>query len=169
MEPVNIQLLISTGGVLISGIAATLATGYSSRKTIQLEHKKAHETWLRETTREDERTVREAYRQLLIDIDDFDLILSTGFLRYPAYVDPRTVEAAERKLKAQVATVLVLIADDSLEEAIRAVSARLSLTRLRTVEAMMRSEDVDGLLPQQHKFEMDKLTKEILKAFQKDL
>lgn len=169
MEPVTLQILISTGGVLLSGVAATALSEHSRIKALKLGRESENEAWITKRNHEEKSEKADAYRQLLIDIDDLDTILTTAFQSSPARLTPTGVEAAERKMKAQVATVLLLIDDDALEASIRAASDRLSHTRLRTIEAAQAREEVATFLPHDHKTEMLKRTKEILRAFRNDL
>ncbi|RNL52949.1 hypothetical protein, partial [Arthrobacter oryzae] len=129
IKPGTVQ--ITTVGVFVSGLAGAIVAAYFNGKNMREAHQAERKMWALEKSHEMQMSVRkqrtEDYRELLICMDEFVLLLTRAYnKKAPPQLDQHAAREMEKKLKELVTTVSLFSDNSELEETLNAVTEKLS-------------------------------------------
>jgi hypothetical protein len=172
MDPETFRLLISTAGVVVSGLGGALMTAHFNGKNAERTHEAQRKMWTLEQNharQESQRIQKEDdYRNLLLSLDAYQLLLTRAFTADPILLDRQEAIEAERKFKAAAAHVTLFNDDPQLEDAINGAAWELSYV-VEQIEEAMKQQVSPVLTPQNLTALVALHRTNILTAMRKDL
>ena len=173
MDTSTQNLIVTTAGVVLSGIFGAVSNGYFNHRTTQATIKKERTMWKLEKEYAQKEAIlsqkRAAYQQLLKNIDSLNLLLTRTLDTSSADFFPIAVQTEEEALTAQIAQVMLYINNQDLEYNIKSIYSRLSRTIGILNEAHTQRAPASRGLLQIHNAEMLRHREDMLSGFRDDL
>ncbi|WPU08099.1 hypothetical protein [Pseudarthrobacter oxydans] len=167
------RLLISTGGVVASGLVGAGITAYSTNRNAARTHHAQRVMWELEKDHTRQESLRiqkeEDYRNLLLSMDEYQVLVTKAFTAEPIEWDLQHAMEAEVRFKAAAAHVALFNDDPKLQEALDSATWQLSSVAELVQRAATNHKEIQQDTLHWFPVNMDTHRKQILDALRHDL